>query len=781
MFVNYLKIAFRNLKKYKGYSFINIVGLSVGMACTILILLWVADELSYDHFFPNAERLYRVIDTENYSDTDVPMFSMNPPALAKTLVDEYPEIDAAARLRTVKSAVIQYGEKRFTENNLTFVDPTFLDMFSIPFLKGNSNTALSDASSIILTQKTAEKYFGSENPIGKTIRIDNRLEFMVTGVIKNVPQNSHLEISFLLPFEMIKNFGFTIEGWDNYAHTTYVLLGKSADYHKVSEKIANTINQNQKDAKITISLQPITEIHLCSKNIWGIGGKGDITQIYIFSIIAGLILLLACINFINLSTARAGGRAKEVGMRKVVGARRKEIVYQFYFESIIYAFTALIISLFLIYNLLPAFNSISGKELTLGFPKNVDILLIAAAVALITGIISGSYPALILSRFNPVKVLKGRLGLGRSNKNFRKPLVIFQFSLTIILIIGMVVVNKQLHFLENKNLGFNKEQVICIKLQGNLSQKLDLIKNQFKKNRQVVEVSGVSYPPSGILSSTRINEWETRQSNSEFLSYLLSADFDFAKTMQIKMKEGRYFSLNSDTAEGCIVNEATVKAMGMQLPVGKKVVGLNIIGVIKDFNFASLHSQIAPLIIYGDPNEIKQLLVRIKPGNVSQTIKSLETEWNKIAPEFPFDYSFLDEQINKLYKADIRVGNVINVFSFLALFIACLGMFGLASFTTMQRTKEVGIRKILGASINSIVYTLIGDFLKWVALANIIAWPIAWYVINKWLQNFAYRIELALWMFLISGGIAIIISLATVSIQVIKAATANPIKSLRYE
>ena len=781
MFTNYLKIAFRNLKKYKGYTFINILGLSVGMTCTILILLWVRDELSYDHFFPNAERLYRVIDTENYSDIDVPKFSMNPPALAQTLVDEYPEIKDAARLRTIKSAVVQYGEKRFIEDNLAFVDPSFLKMFSIPFVKGNSNNALSNTSSIILTQRTAEKYFGNENPIGKTIRIDNRLDFMVTGIIKNIPQNSHLKINFLLPFEVIKNFGYTIEGWNNYAHTTYILLDKGLDYHVVSKKIANTINKNQKDAKVTISLQPITDIHLYSQNIWGIGGTGDITQVYIFSIIAILILLLACINFINLATARAGNRAKEVGMRKVVGARRKEIIYQFFLESIIYAFAALIISIILIIDLLPVFNSISGKELTFGFQSDLDILLLAIGVALITGIISGSYPAFILSRFNPVKVLKGRLGLGRSNKNFRKPLIIFQFSLTIILIIGTVVVNRQLHFLENKNLGFNKEQVLCIKLQGDLQKKLDLLKNQLKENQRVIDVSGVSYPPSGILSSSRINKWDTRESNSEFLSYLLSADFDFAKTMQIKIVEGKYFSLKSDTAEGCIVNQAAVKAMGIQLPVGKKVEDLKIIGVIKDFNFTSLHSQISPLIIYCDPNEIKQLLVRIKPGDVSQTIKSLETEWNKIAPEFPFDYSFLDEQINKQYKSDIRVGNVINTFSLLALFIACLGMFGLASFTAEQRTKEVGIRKILGASVDSIVFTLIGDFLKWIVLANVIAWPIAWYVINKWLQNFAYRIDISWWMFLLSGGVALLIAILTVSFQAIKAATANPVKSLRYE
>lgn len=781
MFKNYLKIAIRNLKKYKGYSFINILGLAVGMTCTILILLWVQNELSYDRFFPNAERLYRVTDYEKYADGSESIFTQNPPPLAQTLVDEYPEIKDAARLRNVKNSVVQYGEKRFTEDNLTFIDPSLLKMFSIPFVKGNNNTALSNISSIILTQKTAEKYFGNENPLGNTIRINNHLDFIVTGVIKNFPHNTHLKIDFLLPFNAIKNFGYTLHGWNSFAHTTYVLLSKGANYQEVSKKIANTISQNQKDAKITISLQPITKIHLYSQNIWGIGGTGDITQVYIFSIIAMLILLLACINFINLSTARAGNRAKEVGMRKVVGARRKEIVNQFFLESIIYAFTALIISIILIFDLLPVFNSISGKELSFGFPNNLGILLLAVGVALITGIISGSYPAFMLSRFNPLKVLKGRSGLGSKNKNFRKPLVIFQFSLTIFLIIGTVVVNRQLHFIENKNLGFNKEQVLSIKLQGNLSQKLDLIENQLKENPQVISLAGVSSPPTGILSSTDVDNWEGRNSNTKFLIYRLSADYNFAKTMQIKMMEGRYFSLKSDTADGCIVNQAAVEAMDMQSPIAKKVLGLKIIGVIKDFNFTSLHSKIAPLIIYYAPNEIRQLLVRIKPGNISLTINSLEAGWEKIAPQFPFDYSFLDEQINKQYKADRQVGDVINIFSFLALFIACLGMFGLASFTAEQRTKEVGIRKVLGAKVSGIVFLLSKEFTKYVLLANIFSWPIAYFFINKWLQNFAYRIDISWWMFLLSGGIALLIALFTVSYQAIKAAVANPVKSLRYE
>ena len=783
MFKNYFNIAFRNLKKYKGFSFINILGLAVGMACTLLILLWVQDELSYDRFFPNAEGLYRVIDSEKYSNGEESVFSMNPPSLAKTLVNEYPEITDAARLRTVKNTVLQYKDKRFTENNLMFVDPSFLKMFSVHFLKGNENKALSNLSSIVITTQTAEKYFGNSDPLGKIIKIDNHLNFEVTGVIKNIPLNSHLKIDFLLPFDAIKDFGYTIEGWESFAHTTYVLLNRNADFQKVSKKISNTIIQNQKDINTTIGLQPVTNIHLYSSNIWGIGGTGDITQVYLFSIIALLILLLACINFINLSTARSSNRAKEIGMRKVIGASRKNIIIQFFLESIIYTFISLIISIILVYDLLPAFNSLSGKESSFNLQNNFGLLLLTLGIAVFTGIISGVYPALLLSAFKPVKVLKGKFNSGSGNKNFRKPLVTFQFVLTIILITGTVVVNRQLHLIQNKNLGFNKEHVLCINLQGKLNKKADLIKNELSRNKQVINISGVSYPPSGVLSSTDVKDWEGKKSNNHFLIYMLIADHDFARTMQINMIRGRFFSkkFSSDTANGCIINQAAVRAMDMNSPLGKKILNLKIIGVIKDFNFSSLHSQISPLIIYYAPSEIKELLVRIKPGEISSTIKSLEQTWDNVAPEYPFEYSFLDEQINKLYQSDQKISMVINTFSFLALFIACLGIFGLASFTAEQRTKEVGVRKVLGAKVTGIVLLLSKEFTKYVLLANIFAWPVAYFVLSKWLGSFAYHIDMQWWMFIVPGLIAFAVAGVSVSYQAIKAALTNPIKSLRYE
>jgi putative ABC transport system permease protein len=783
MLKNYFKIAFRNLIRLKTYSFINILGLAVGMTCTILILLWVQDELSYDRFFPNIDRLYRVTDSEKYADGSEVIFTQNPPPLAQTLVEKYPDIINAARLRVVKNSVVQYGEKRFTEDNLTFVDPSFLEMFTFKFKGGSNNKALTNPSSIVLTQKVAEKYFGNENPVGKTIHINNHLDFIVDGIIDNVPSNSHLTVDFLLPFNAIENFGYALEGWESFAHTTYVLLSKGADYKKVSKKIANVIKQNLEGFDVTVSLQPVSDIHLYSGNIWGIGGTGDITRIYIFSVIAVLILLLACINFMNLATARAGNRAREIGVRKVVGANRKEIIYQFFLESNLYAFVSLVFSIFLILELLPLFNSLSGKQLTFGFQNNLDILLLIFGVTVFTGIVSGSYPAFILSAFKPVKVLKGSFKPGSANKNFRKLLVTFQFTLTIVLITGTIVINKQLHFLKNKDLGFNKEQVLCIKLPGKLTQKIDLIKYELQKNRQVVSLSGVSFAPTEVLSSTDVNDWEGRESENHFLIYRLSADHDFTKTMQIEMEEGRYFSreLKGDTADGCIVNKAAINAMDMKSPLGKKILGNRIIGVVKDFNFASLHSKINPLIIYFDSEEINQLLVRIKPGNISQTISSMEKAWNKMAAGFPFEYSFLDEQIDNLYRSEQRVGDVINTFSFLALFIACLGMFGLASFTAEQRTKEVGIRKVLGARISGIVFMLSKEFTKYILIANLFAWPIAYYFMDMWLQDFAYRIDIDWWLFVAAGCIAFLVALLTVSYQAIKSATANPVKALRYE
>lgn len=783
MLKNYLKITLRNLRKHKGYSFINITGLAVGMASTIMILLWVKDELSFDRFHQNADRIYRITDYEKYSNGEEVTFTMNPPALAATLKDEYPEIVEAVRIRKLSNGVIQYGDKCFSEDGILFADPSFLKVFSFPLVNGNKENVLINPQSIIITEKMALKYFGKEDPIGKIVRVDNRLNFLITGVMKDVPTNSHLKFDFMVSFEIIKEFGLPIEGWNSFAYTTYVLLAKKSDYRQVNKKIAGLIKTKQEDAIVTLSLQPLPDIHLHSGNMWGIGGTGDIKYVYIFTMIAGFILLLACINFMNLTTARASNRAKEVGLRKVVGADRKDLIKQFFSESILFALLSLLIAIILVVEALPFYNILSGKELGLNIPKNQIIVILLISITIITGLVSGSYPALFLSAFKPVSVLKGVLKSGSKSSLIRKILVSFQFSLTIVLIIGTIIINRQLHFIKIQRLGFDKDQVICLKLPGKLNQKIDLICAELLKNQQVIEISAVSSPPAQIRRSTVVSEWEGRQTDDQFLMYILFADFDFLNTMGIAIEEGRYFSRKfpADTSTGIVINEAAVRAMNMGNPIGKKLFDLNIIGVVKDFHFASLHSRIGPLMIYYNPNEIQNLLIKVKPDDFSQSIKSIEHAWNRVVPGFPFEYSFLDEQIDLLYKAEQRVSKVINTFSILALFIACLGLFGMASFTAEQRTKEVGIRKVHGATVPGIVMLLSREFTRYVLFANIAAWPIAYYAMNKWLQDFAYRIDLTIWPFLLAGLAALVIALLTVSWQAIRAATANPMESLRYE
>lgn len=782
MFNNYVKVMLRTIIKYKGYSLINIFGLTLGMACTIFILLWVQHELSYDKFHKNSDRLYRVIDYEKYSSGEEVTFSMNPPALAPLLKNEYPEIVEAVRLRSVKKAVVKYNEKRFNEEHIILADPAFFSIFSFPFISGNKENALSDPSSIVITKAMAHKYFGEQNPVGETVRIDNKIDFQITGVIQDIPSNSHLQFEFVIPFNNADKFNFPIEGWNSYAHTIYIQLSEQANAEIISQKISEIIQKQNKGAIVTLSLQSIKDIHLYSKNIWGIGGNGDIRYVYIFSIIAAFILIIACINFINLSTARSANRAKEVGLRKVVGAKRYELISQFLGESIFFSFISMIFSIIIVIQFMPIFNSITAKNLTINFLEGNTILSMIVIITLITGIAAGSYPAIFLSSFQPTRVLKGTLKTGAKNSSFRKILVSIQFILTIFLIIGTLVVNRQLNFIQNEKLGFEAEHVCSINLPGNLREKTDLLKTELLKNTNVTHISAVSHVPTEIKWSTILEEWEGRNPNDNFLIYLLSADYDLTNTLDVEMKQGRYFSREfiSDTSN-YIVNETAAKMMGMDSPIGKKVLDAQIIGVIKDFHFQSLHTKIAPLLIFYAPDEIQNLLVRVKSKNMIHTIKSLENIWQKTAPEFPFEYSFLNEQIDKMYRTEYRIQTIMNLFTIITLLIACLGLFGLTSFTVQQRTKEVGIRKIIGASIPGIILLLSKDLTKSVLFANVLAWPIAYLALTKWLENYAYRISLSWWMFAISGVIALFIALLTVGWQAIRSAITNPVESLRYE
>ena len=773
MLRNYLKVALRNLSRNKVYSIINIAGLAVGMACFILIVLWVRDELSYDKFHPNADRLCLVTDYEKYADGDELTFSVNPPELAPTLKSEYPEVVDAARYRPMGGMIVRSGGKAFSEDKLTFADPSFLSMFSFPFIKGEPDHALSSPNSVVITERAAIKYFGDEDPTGEILQVDGRVDLTVTGIIRNVPGNSHLQFDLVIPFKTVKEFGLEIEGWNQFAHKTYVLLSENADLALLSEKIAGTIKQHDQDAIAELSLQPVTDIHL----------SGDMSSIYLFSIIAAFVLLTACINYMNLATARAGKRGKEIGLRKVAGASRKEIVLQFLGESILISLVALCLSLLLLEIFLPLFNDLSAKQLSFSLIKNGSVILILLTTAIATGTISGSYPALLLSALGPASVLKGFWQSGSKAALLRKLLVSLQFVLSIALIIGTVVIGRQLHFIQNQKLGFDKERVLCISLKGESPRKYELLKDELSKAEGVASISAASRPPAGLHMSTLIHEWGDGQVQGELLIHRLFADWDFAATLGVEMDDGRFLSQKfvSDTSASVVVNQAAVRAMGIESPLGKEVLGSTIVGVVKDFHFNSLHSEIKPLAIQHRHDMFRYLLVKMRPDDIPGSVSALAAAWGKLMPGTPFDYRFLDENIDRMYRSDQRVGKIINSFTILALFVACLGLFGMASYTAEQRTKEIGIRKVLGATVPKITFSLIREFGKWVLLANLIAWPLAYFTMNRLLEVYAYRISLDVWIFLAAGAAALILAVATVGYQSIKAALANPVDTLRYE
>jgi ABC-type antimicrobial peptide transport system permease subunit len=742
----------------------------------------VQDELSYDKFHENINDLYRAVNYEQYSNGEEFRFASNTPGLAQALKENYPEVKAVARYRRGNDNVVEYYEKRFNEEGLAFADPSFLKLFTFPLIRGNKENVLSDPYSIVITEEMANKYFGSTDPIGKELRVDNSINFHVTGVLKNLPSNSYFNFNFLIPFNTIKEFGYPIDGWNSFYCGTYVLLEKNTDYKVLNSKITNLVQQYDESSIVELSIQPVTDIHLFSATFME-SGNGDIQYVYIFSLIAGFVLLTACINFMNLSTARSGKRAKEVGLRKAIGAGRRELIHQFYNESILMSVFALICALILVLCFLPLFNSISGKDLQLNLFSNVSLLLMLIGTVIFTGFISGSYPAFFLSSFQPVKVLSGKLKTGASGNLFRKVLVSFQFVLTISLIIGTVIINNQLHFIRNQKLGYDREQVLTIPLKGDLNQRTEILQSELLKNREVLNVSAVSYLPSRVRASFLVSGWEGSNPDEQFLSHLLFSDYELQKTLNFEMAEGRYFSRDflSDTSTGIVINEAAVRVMGMESPIGKDYMGGKILGVMKDFNFRSLHSKISPLTVIFRPGNSNFLLTKIKSNNIDETIASINETWAAIATEFPFEFDFLDDKIAAQYKADYKIEDIINSFTVLIIFIACLGLFGLASYTAEQRTKEIGIRKVLGSSIFNIVVLLTKEFSKWVLIANIIAWPVAYFGMEFWLERFAYRASVDWWIFIASGGIALLIALLTVSYQAIKAAVANPVESLRYE
>ena len=785
MFRNMIKTGLRNIQRHKGYTAINLTGLAVGLTVCILIFLWVQEELSYDRFHTNAHRIYRVIEHEELSSGEILSYTQQSPELAAVLKKDHPEIEESVRFEILSDRLVRFGERQFYEKGFAFADPKFLTMFTFPLKIGDPDIALADPSSIIISEKIANKYFDNQSPVGKTITVDNQEDYIISGVMENVPFNSHLQFDFLVQFECIKNFSREVSGWGSFYLDTYVLLTENADYKELNPRIRNIISKYSEGNPIYIDLQPLARIRLFSNAILTSQVDGDIKYVVIFSLIALFILLNACINFMNLTTARSGQRAREIGMRKVVGARRQELVRQFFGESLLMAFISLIFAIGLVFLLLPFFNQLSGKEMAFGVLSHLHVIVGLLGITFTAGLISGIYPALFLSAFQPVTVLKGSLHSGQRGGAFRRALVIFQFAMTTTLIIGTIVVYQQLNFLRNQNLGFEKDQVMCIRLPSSLVPKKDNFQTILARNPNVLSTTSASTMPGRRGALISLDEWEGRATDDRIELGLMDVDPDFLATFKLEMASGRFFSRNfiTDEAEALVINEAAVRAMDMNNPLGKRLLGpkRKIIGVIKDFHLRSLHHKVAPLAMIYNKNRIEYFFVKIAGTNISRTIGAVESSWRSLAPEYPFEFQFLDERLEELYRADKRLGSIINAFAGLALFVACLGLFGLASFVAEQRTREIGIRKVLGASIPNIFYLLARDFIKWILIANVIAAPIAVFAMTRYLDSYAYHMKLGLVVFLIPVAIILIVALLTVSWQALRAATADPVRSLRYE
>ncbi|KAA0227551.1 ABC transporter permease [candidate division KSB1 bacterium] len=803
MFKNYLKIALRHLKKNAVYSSINIVGLAAGMACCILITLYVLHELSYDKFHQNAERIFRVqldLDLNGvlYKEPSIPF----PAAVA--FARDFPEVEKAMRFyRNDDFPLLEIDDRKFIEERFFFTDPAVFEMFDFPLIKGDEKTAFSEPNSVVLSEDMARKYFGEADPLGQTLRYQRQFDLKITGVMKNVPNNAHFKFDFLAPLQFQLNLWESQAGpsgrhnqWFWTGAWTYLLLPEARAAQSLKEKFPAFVTKYFPDrikGGLTLSLQPLTSIHLHSRLDNEIQPNGHVLYVYIFSAIALLILVIACINFVNLSTAQSGTRAKEVGVRKVVGAEKSQLVGQMLGESIIAGLAAVLLAVVIVELLMPAFNRLTERLLEFSLLGNWTGLLLILSLALLVGVLSGLYPAFFLSRFNPVSIFKRTVAVSGGNETFRKVLVVAQFAISIVLIIGLGVVHRQLRFLQEKELGFNKEQVLFVKARPAVNAKFETFRNELLKDPGILNVAGTSnIPGQGAFGYRFVPEGGSIDKPA--MLPLLLIDYDFLETAGIKIKQGRGMARTSpsDQAEAFLLNEKAAASLGwkddavgkkMQLfAPGKNEIGKSgyIVGVIQDYHFESLHHEIKPLVLTyaGWPD---YYAVKIGPGNFAERLATLESTWKTFSPDWPLEYSFLDRKLEQLYGGEQKLSQVINYFTIIAVILACLGLFGLSSFAAERRTKEIGIRKVLGATITSVAALLSKDFVKLVLFANFIAWPIAWYAMNRWLRDFAYRIEIGWWVFTLAGGIALLIALLTVSTQAIKAALANPVEALRYE
>lgn len=805
MLRNYLKIAYRNLVKNKVYSFINIFGLAIGIAACLVISLFVQDELSYDRFNKNADRIVRVVFKANINGGKINESFVMPPT-AQALKNDYSEVQEATRLRHFGSPRVVIGEKIFNEASMAYVDANFFDVFTIPLLKGNAKAALVQPNCVVLSKAAAQRYFGDINPIGKIIHFKKGADapaFRVTGLFDKIPSNSHFHFDLL--GSMASDTESKSTSWLTSNYFTYLLLTEGVDYKKLEAKLPATVEKymgpqilqamgmslsqfRTKGNELGLHLQKLTDIHFYSEGTNELEAGGDIKYVYIFGAIALFMLLIACINFMNLATAGASKRAREVGVRKVLGSVKLELVRQFLLESILLTTFAVVLSMLLVQVALPLFNDLSGKNLRLDFMANPLSLAGLLVLGLVVGILAGSYPAFFLSSFTPVTVLKGRFVGSKKTIGLRSGLVVFQFCVSICLIVGTTVVYQQLSYIQNKKLGYDKDQLLVLQNSWALGKNEAVLREELLKDSRVVNVTASPYRPAGPSNSNNSLAYPENNESQIMRTLQYGIDDQYIPTLGMKMVEGRNFSkaFASDSA-GIIINEAAAKAFGWENhAVGHSITRNNsfkkvykVIGVVQDFHFKSLHESIAPLLMVYENNW--GLIVKVKTRDVSGLVASIKSRWAAFGMVEPFEYAFMDDLFSKTYVAEQKTGTILSLFAGLTIFIACLGLFGLATFTAEQRTKEIGVRKVLGANVGQIIGLLSKDFLKLIVIACAVAFPLGYWGMTQWLQGFAYRIEINAWVFVVAGVAALAIALLTVSFQSIKAALMNPVKSLKSE
>jgi putative ABC transport system permease protein len=785
-----IQIGLRNILRHRLISFITILGLSIGLAGSMFIFLWISDELNFDHFNKKGDRLYRVEEDQPYSQG---LFHVNvtPWPSGPVWKEKIPEIENSCRMTNTGSLLFRYKEKIFYEDKVVAVDSTFFRMFTLRLLTGDPRTVLKDPQSIVISSEMASKYFGSEDPIGKSLEVNNNEVFQVAGIMNKIPSNSSIEADFLIPFDYMKKTSWYSDGWSNNSIATYVLLNKGANPGQVEPKINKVVKEHNPDGTTKFMLFPYLKIHLHS--YWGFGHPpGAIVNIWIFSSIALMVLIIACINFMNLSTARSAARAKETGLRKLNGAYKHDLVFQYFGESFLYAFTSMLLAVAFVAALLGPFNILTGKTFREAELLTPIFIVSALLITILTSILAGSYPAFVLSSFKPINVLRSGMTGGTRGVYFRKITVVAQFIISIILILFTIITYKQLKFMQNKSLGYDKENLIYVQMKGSMNDNYRVIKQEFSGNPAVISVSACTNPPHSIGSNADNIWWEGKSPEEHSLVSMAGVDFDYTEAMGIKLKSGRSFSkaysmdIPHDTAGTFMINEQLEKMMGTNDAVGKQLKfgttrGL-IVGVMKDFNYASLQSKIEPLALWIWPDKyLSFIYFRIKPGNLHETIASLEKTWQKIMPLYPFDYKFLDQEIDNMYRVEERTGTLLKYFSILAILIACIGLFGLATYTVEQRTRELGLRKVLGASGSSIFGLISGEFMQLLLIASVISIPLSIFMLHKYLSNFAYHIQLTAWTFILALFLATIVSGLAISYQLISAIRTNPAKSLKYE